>query len=438
MSSVYPMIRTAKWSLIGTAKRYRHSGTKAFWVLFDQGLVSLGNFVTHLMLARTLDLKSLGVYAILYELTLFLNSMQASMVLFPLVIRGAVADHHKVSRLAGRAIVLTFVLVPVLGTLVLGAAALLDGIVVGLWAMVAMTTFQLQETLRRTLVTQVRYGECVIGDAISYLGQATVVCVLAATKSLTLVSAFQAFAATSALAAVVQMIQVRPQLTRVEEAISFARKNWHFSRWVMFSNLTSLFTGSLFFWNLAFWHGRAEVGIAESLRNVIRLANPLMLAFGTVIVPTVARARGQRGLPAAKRLFNASITAGIVGLTAIFAIPMIWPAEVLRIFYPDNAERYLPYTGVLQIMTVATLLLFAKEMSATFLNAVEQPKLGFNGQFAFTLAMVFIAMPLSAVYGLWGMVIGATIAGAIHLTVNAWYIRTLDRRVELQAEPLVE
>ena len=69
-------------------------------------------------------------------------------------------------------------------------------------------------------------------------------------------------------------------------------------------------------------------------------------------MPTAARARERRGLYGAKRLFSTSLIAGLVALTIIFAVPMIWPAEVLKIFYPANAGNYLPYTRVLQIMTL--------------------------------------------------------------------------------------
>jgi len=421
---------------MGAAKRYRTNGTKLFWVLSDQGVVSLGNFVTQLMLARHLGLKQLGVYAILYELTLFLNSMQASMVLFPLIIRGAVADQQRMSRLAGRALVLTVVLVPVIGSGALAVGSLIEGIVVGLWAMVAMTMFQIQETLRRALIAHIRYRSAVWGDAVSYLGQATIVCILASRGKLTLVSAFQAFALTSFLGAVVQTLQVRPQMAPVGEAITFARRNWDFSRWVLYGNLTSLFTGSVFFWNLAFWWGKDQVGVAQGLINVDRLANPLMLAFGSVIVPTVARARIHRGLFGAKRLFNASMITGFSLLTIIFVIPIIWPAQVLHAFYPGNAQNYLQHTVVLQLLTVFTLLLFVKEMSGSFLNAIEQPKLSFAAQVCYACAMVFIGMPLTALYGLKGMAIGATISALLHVIINTWLIRSLDyKRTAISPPP---
>src|SRR4051794_5990859 len=221
---------------MSAAKRYRTNGTKLFWVLSDQGVVSLGNFATQLLLARHLGLKQLGVYAILYELTLFLNSMQASMVLFPLIIRGAVADQQRMSRLAGRALVLTVVLVPVIGSGALAVGALIEGMRVGIWAMIAMSIFQIQETLRRALIAHIRYRSAMWGDAVSYIGQAIIIAVLASKGQLTLTTAFQSFALTSALGAIIQVIQVRPQIAPVEEAISFARMNWSFSRWVLYGN----------------------------------------------------------------------------------------------------------------------------------------------------------------------------------------------------------
>lgn len=425
--SLIPLLQKTKRSVVGVARRHRHNGTKVFWVLSDQGVVSLGNFITSLMLARHLGLKQLGVYAIIYELTLFLNSMQASMVLFPLIIRGAVADDQKLSRLAGRAMIVTLALAPLLGCGALAAGALLEGIAVGLWALLAMTMFQIQETFRRAMIAQIRYRSVIWGDAVSYLGQAVLVCLLAAQGRLSLVSTFQAFAITSALAALVQAIQIRPQFVALTEGIQFARKNWDYTRWVLYGNLSSLLTGSVFFWNLAFWWGRESVGVMQGLINVVRVANPLMLAFGSAIVPTVARARERRGLQGAKRLFSTSLITGLTALTILFAIPTIWPGQVIRAFYPGNADNYLPYMHVLQIMTFCTLLIFAKEMIASFLNAIEQPKFSFAGQVCYTMAMVVLAMPLTARFGLSGMAIGATIAAVIHLITNGLFVRAVDR-----------
>src|SRR3954447_6217549 len=362
MSSVVPILRETKYRVVGTAKRFRHSGIKAVFALGDQGIVSLGNFGTNLILARTLPLAELGLYGILYELSLFLNSMQAATILFPLNVKGAVAEENFFARLAGRSIILTLLMAPLLGIGLLGTGIALRQPMVGVWALVALVVFQIQETLRRSLIIQMRYRDAMLGDAVSYLGQATAMYLLSSAKLLTLTSAFQAFAVTSALAAMVQAVQVRPRHVTVGEAMIFARRSWGLSRWVLFSNLTGLITGTLFYWNLAYWAGREMLGVALGLMNVVRVANPFILAFNSIITPTIARARGRLGMSGARRMFITYTSIGMAGLVLLFAVPLLFPAAVLRAFYPHNAGNYLPYTAAVQVMLFTTLCIFLKDM----------------------------------------------------------------------------
>jgi O-antigen/teichoic acid export membrane protein len=429
LSVVVPHLRQTKRRAVAAAMRYRHSGVKAFWALGDQGVASLGNFLCNLILARTLGLAELGLYGVLYELGLFLNSVHAATVLFPLNVRGAVADGRmRFARLAGRSLMYTLLLAPVLGIFLLATGAALERLTVGLWAMVALVMFQIQETLRRSLIARMRYRGAVWGDAVSYLGQATALYLLAAGKMLTLSSAYQAFALTSAVGALVQVSQVGPRVAPPAEAVRFATSTWGLSRWVLFGNLTNLFTGTFFYWNLAFWAGREMLGVALGLINVIRLANPLLLAFASVIVPTVARARGRAGFDTARRLLFSYGGFALTGLALLFAVPFVLPAKVLRIFYPHNADQYLPYTHILQIMLMTALCVVAKDVLGAFFNAVERPRLNFIGQAVYTASIVLIAMPLTARLGLWGLVLGGLSAAAIGLVVNVGLFQWLGRR----------
>lgn len=427
LTAVIPILRQTKYRVVGTAKRFRYSGVKAFWALGDQGIVSLGNFITNLMLARTLPLAELGLYGILYELGLFLNTMQAATILFPLNVKGAVAEEDFFARLAGRSVITTLLLAPLLGLGLLATGIALRQPMVGVWALAALVVFQIQETLRRSLIIQMRYRAAMWGDAISYLGQGIAMYALAKTHMLTLTSAFQSFALTSAAAALVQWVQVRPHRVTVQEAVVFARRSWGLSRWVLFSNLTGLFTGTLFYWNLAWWAGREMLGVALGLMNVVRVANPFILAFGSMITPTVARARGRLGMAGARRLFIGYGAIGLCGLILLFALPILFPAPVLRAFYPHNAENYLPYTPALQLMILTSLCIFVKDITGAFFNAVEHPRLNFFGQAVFTGVMVLVAMPLTARYHLMGLAVGGLIGCASHVAANTFFMFCLRR-----------
>lgn len=428
LSVIAPHLRETKRRCLAVAQRYRYAGQKAFWALGDQGVASLGNFLSNLIIARTLGLAELGLYGVLYELGLFLNSMHAATVLFPLNVKGAVADGRaKFARLAGRSLTYTLLLAPGLGVVMFTTGAMMDRVTVGLWATVALVMFQIQETLRRSLISRMRYRAAVWGEAISYLGQAAALYMLASAKMLTLVSAYQSFAATSALAAIVQLIQVRPRVAPPRESMHLAAGTWDLSRWVLYGNVTNLFTGTLFYWNLAFWSGREVLGVVIGLMNVIRLANPLLLAFASVIVPTVARARGRAGFATARRLLFGYGSIAISGLAALFMVPFVFPTQALHLFYPHNADQYVAHAGALQIMVLTALCMLTKDVLGAFFNAVERPRLNFLGQAVYTLSIVFVGMPLTAHMGLDGLVIGAFLAALAALLMNAASMAWLGR-----------
>src|SRR5262245_14687257 len=199
--------------LLRIARTLAADSKRSFWAMADQGVVSLGNFAVNLLLARYFaqrdDLSSLGSFGVLMGLVLFFNGIQAALVIYPLTVRGTSVGREQIGRMAGMSLVLTFLSWPLLGAGII-AAALLWSIdpVVGIWAAAAMLLWQLQETLRRGLMAHLRFRAVLPGDAVSYLGQMTIVGFLAWRGTLTLSSTFIAMAVTSGLGAVLQAAQL--------------------------------------------------------------------------------------------------------------------------------------------------------------------------------------------------------------------------------------
>src|SRR5829696_6106635 len=52
------------------------SSRRSVWALADQGIVSLGNCATNILLARSLAVAEFGIFALMLEAMLFLNSLQ--------------------------------------------------------------------------------------------------------------------------------------------------------------------------------------------------------------------------------------------------------------------------------------------------------------------------------------------------------------------------
>src|ERR1700683_5142305 len=90
--------------------RRRGRVATSFWSLADQGVVSLGNFATVLLLGRKLSPEALGTYGVILGALLFLNSVQGSLINYPLSVHGATSDGLNLRRLTWMSMVLTVVL----------------------------------------------------------------------------------------------------------------------------------------------------------------------------------------------------------------------------------------------------------------------------------------------------------------------------------------
>ena len=60
--------------------------------LADQGMVSLGNFLTQIILARKLAPGEYGIFALLFGVLFIMNVCHWALVAYPLSVRGSLAD----------------------------------------------------------------------------------------------------------------------------------------------------------------------------------------------------------------------------------------------------------------------------------------------------------------------------------------------------------
>jgi O-antigen/teichoic acid export membrane protein len=407
---------------------------RSAWALADQGIVSLGNSATNVLLARALAVGQFGAFSILLEAMLFLNSLQAALVIYPLSVRGAVLDRNDLRRLSGACLLLTLLLGVPLGLAVAAAAGFVASVHVGLVAVAALAMGQCQETLRRAMMARGGHRDTLPADAISYLGQAACVLAMVLTGTLTLGRVFAVMGLTSALAVVVQSIQIRPSfegLLRGSALRRTAQDFWTLGRWVMLGNLTALVTTLACTWALALFHGTDEVGRFQALANLLKLSNPLTICMAGLIVPAAARAFRHHGIVAARFVTMRYAMLTVAALLPYYLMLLILPALCIELLY-GTGSAYAGLENQLRVFVLWYGALLVAQAGGCFLNAIEQSRRSFVAQAAQTAAVVLIALPLTAVYGLNGLMLGGVIGNVV---MAACYL-AMSRRVEESDEQL--
>lgn len=392
--------------------------SRGAWALADQAVVSLGSCLTAIILAGALPLQDFGAFVLLLGLLLFLNSLHTSLVTFPLSVRGASSDTVELRRLAGTSLLFTAGLfLPLSAGLTPIAAVAPRGPLIAS-AAAAMFLWQIHETLRRAMMAHLRHREAMLGDAIRYVGQVSVIWLIARGGVLNLEIAIMTIAAAAVPAVLLQVWQLRPLISPgARPSIDLVRDYWSLGRWVLLSSLVAVIAIQAVPWTLAYTHGKAEVARFGLLSQVMGLTNPVMIGAIGLILPAVAAER-ERGVDTAGRVALMHSRQAAVLLVPYCAAVLLLPDLFLRVFSTSN-PAYMGLGMHLRLVVVAYLLFFPSQIVQALLNGLGRTRSAFSAQCAFSGATLLLSVPLAALFGLTGAVWGGVLPPLAYIGASA-------------------
>jgi O-antigen/teichoic acid export membrane protein len=427
-----------------------------FWALADQAGVSLGNFLTNIILARALLPSHYGAFALFYGVFLFLNSVHAALVIYPLSIRTATARGQELPELMRACLNATlWLFLPML--LALGGTCWLVRFNFQslFWIFIAFGLGLIQETYRRSLMAQLKHQQALWGDYISYLGQAVLFWLLWQRQTLSLDSAFQAMALTTLGAILVQIIQLWQNLRPGTPASSptgplpgttlgpadntdcFRKKGdnrtesvpplnqfsltvWKIYQsggWMLWSNLVGNLTYQMVLWTLFLIKGTEATAQYQSLINVLGVLHPLFLSLMNLLVPLAARVTHTENQRAACRIaLNYGIIFGFpVGL--YLAAVLAFPHFLLSSFYGVSSD-YLKLSLALQFFIPYYLFSYLQVPMRALLNAWEKTREILTIEIWATMALCLVGPLLMIKWAVLGGILGLGAAALIRLLMQ--------------------
>jgi O-antigen/teichoic acid export membrane protein len=418
------LVTAGRWRLWGLRSALARmdqgvfSGT-GFWSMVDQGVVSAGNFLTTILLARCLLPSEYGIYALLFALMLMMNGFHSAFIWYGLSLLGVSKSEAEIRPLAGGSLVLTAGLAILLGTASGTALVFFHRASLGPLLLLALLFWQLQETTRRALMCRLRFREAVWGDALSYLGQTVCIAFLLVGHRLTIGSAFGAMAVTSAAATLLQAAQLKLTPPDFHGAFRLLPKFWDTGRWALLVSVAQAFIGQALLWFLAF-AGTAEVASFQSVLNLLRATNPVMLGIGSVLLPTVAAQQGKpaAGLYAARRY-------GLLGalvLLPYFAVIFVFPGLTLRLFYGAGSA----YAGLgleLRLLVLGSAFAYVAYILGSYYYGLSKSYIVLRSQLIAAAITVLAGLVLVMKSGVLGAAIAFVLTFAAQTAALIWFLK---------------
>ena len=405
--------------------------------LADQGVVSLGGFLTQVILARNLAPREYGIFALIFGTLILLNISHLGLVTYPLSIQGASANSESLSRLTSSSLVLTVLLAPPFLCVIAPVCWYLKQPTLIPWVALALLAWQLQETLRRSLMVHLQHHSAIGGDVISYLGQAAILWYLAARAHLTLPAVFATIAATSLLAAVIQAWQIGVTSPRFRGLWKTLSVHWQMGKWAICALVTDNGTILVVPWTLAVLHGPEQAASLQAAMNVIGITTPVNLGIYNLIVPACARSETTGTALARWKIAKGFAKWGLLALAPCYAVLLLWPRSILLVFY-GSSSPYLNLAVSCRILCLAYFCGYFFGVMNAFFNGVERPWLVVKSEIVGVLALLLV-LPLIWYGGILGASCGILMVFLFRLAGDGFFLRQFLRQVfvpEAQSVPV--
>ena len=398
---------------------------RASWTLVDQGVVSAGNFILNILLARTLSEHDYGAFAIFLGVIFVLRTLDYSIVTYPLSLRLHAASHEERAGLLGNTILLSTVMSLILVTVLVLGTVLLKVKSLMLPICLCYVCWQAHETARRCLLADFRYSGAVAGDGISYLGQALLIALMASLWHVTLVSALYAMSATFALGAMVHWSKQRFGWPDLAETRHLVREYVAVGKWSLISYQIALVRHQLMPWVLASVAGTGATASYQAAANIANTIAPINLGIGNAVPQIAAQAYRAGGLIGASRAVCGYVLFGLGPVLLICAAAVLVPTLLLLTAYGPQSPYLAVATG-LQLLAIAGVFDYVGEMINKTLLGIEAGRIASLINVVSFGAAIILAFTLIRPFGVVGACLALlfsnltrAIAGAIAI---AWLI----------------
>lgn len=272
--------------LIEFIKKYLHLN----FTLADQAMISGVNFLTSILLARTLGPKDFGAYTLAWFVVLFVSSLQFALISAPMLSIGSKQSRLRAPRYFG-SVFAQQTIFATLSFVVVLLGAWLCGIFLPDWQTgtialplaLATALYQMRDFVRRYLFTCSRFAAALVFDVATYGIQIGLLGWLAFRGHLEFSDPLWIVV----ISAVIGLFGIAPLIGRISlHFVHFRvvlRRHWKFSRWLGASAILQVISSQVFLIISGIILGTAAVGALRASQNLLGMAQIMFFGLQNVI-----------------------------------------------------------------------------------------------------------------------------------------------------------
>lgn len=409
------------------------SARKGMVTLADQAVTSATNFLTGVIIGRTLLKEDFGLYMLGFTIVLFSMSIQTSLILAPYTVYSPRLQGLEHRRYTGSALIHQLFL-SALAMICLVVGGVLTSLGIGpqglgsvVWVLAAVMLFiLLKDYLRQTFFAQLRLYAAFWLDLSVALMQLGCLLLLVRVGWLTAGHVFWVVGAACAMPTVGYLLIRRHsfQLSLSQAWLSF-KQTWPFIKWSVASAITAWLLSQIYPWFLAGFHDNAAVGVLAACWGLVFITNPVLRGLTNLLNPMAAHAFAQGGPKKMNRLiflFTFLLFLFMVAFCLIIFFKGDW---LLLLFY---GPKYAGNGHLVFLLAIGYLFTNITIPLCCGLMAAEMPDLVFKSYLVGVISTFLLGIPLVRAHGIIGVAI-SLIANAVTVALfRVWAFRVYMKR----------
>lgn len=427
-----PQPRRGIWSMLREAA-VASGSLPGFIALCDQGLVSVTNFATAVIIGRVCGKAELGVYTLAWTLITVVTGILATLIITPYIVfspqMGRARRRQYLGSILGHQLLLSLIF-----ALSMAAGAALGsrlGWLSDTMASVVRTSaaavgfISLREFIRNVSFADLRIGRAFSVDLAACLVQAAGMLLLLHFGALTVSRTFTILGIASAMAAV-GWLAVYREAFRFDRRLCVPdlKRNWAFGKWVLGSGLLWQCSGYLFPWVLAAFHGSSITGVWAACSAIVALGNPVLLGLCNYVLPRISNVYAAAGILKMKRYVHRCSLVLILLLLPVVAVMAVFGERILTAVY---GKGYGGTAAVLVLLALNMLIITLAKPYSQGLFSLECAKADTFVNVVWVSLLIAVGVPAVKAYGAFGaaatMLACSSLAVGIKIIVFAREVR---------------
>lgn len=385
----------------------------------DQGVCSLSNFLTGVIVARALMPEAFGVYSLYFTGIMLLAGFQNALITGParvLGVRPAGVDISGYFRAQVRLqLMLSAVLITSTGV---GLYLLHPGDTsVTLAFLLCLLLVQLQELARVICLTRLSLDRLLRLDLVSHSLRVGLLLTAMVFGVLSPGSALLVIAAACGLGLIVT-IQGLGSRGATAPLRKTAAANWRYGRWLLLETLAYSASTQTYIYLTALWVDTTAVGGLSALLVLMNAVNVILSGMMNYAIPVARQRLLEDGYGAWQRwLVRVGILlAAAVGTFAL--IVSLFAESLLALIY---GPTYVEFAFLVPLLALRTFLSACNMGIAAAFATAEMPQIGFAAKAVSAVATLALAYPLLAVWGVTGAAVGLVVTQLLWTMIYAIY-----------------